>query len=127
MLTKLAHKTSIMDYCQLTEHYLGKRWLFITLYINLISNLGSIIVYLQISTSLKLNLVSNFMMSSLIYFEFDQYGLSLNMMQLIQMILFLIIFVIPLTIFDITNYLFISSFLGTLMFLCLCLVLLLLI
>ena len=127
MLTKLAHKTSIMDYCQLTEHYLGKRWLFITLYINLISNLGSIIVYLQISTSLKLNLVSNFMMSSLIYFEFDQYGLSLNMMQLIQMILFLIIFEIPLTIFDITNYLFLSSFLGTLMFLCLCLVLLLLI
>jgi hypothetical protein len=49
LLTHLAYKKNVLDYCQLVEIYFDHQTVILTEVINLISNLATIIVYQQFS------------------------------------------------------------------------------
>lgn len=102
----MANKTSKMDYCQLVEYYLGPKWVIATLYINLLSNFGSIIVYLVF--------ISNFMLSTLHYLGINEdSGYTNDNVLFFQMLVFMFFFEIPLCILDKIKPLYILSFIGT--------------
>lgn len=49
ILTDLAHKKSIFDYIKLVESYLGRNWVITTFTLNIISNFGSMTIYIELS------------------------------------------------------------------------------
>lgn len=106
ILVKLADKTFKMDYIELVKHYLGKNWVIATFYINILSNLGSIIVYLKF--------ISKFILSTLNYIGINE-GASYNSDSLIlyQMFVFMVLFEIPICIVENIRPLHLFSLFGT--------------
>lgn len=106
ILVNLADKTCKMDYIELVKHYLGKNWVIATFYINILSNLGSIIVYLKF--------ISNFILSTLNYIGINEgNGYNSDNVMLYQMFVFMVLFEIPICLVENIRPLHLFSIFGT--------------
>ena len=116
MLIKVALKNKSLNYSKIIEIYFGNFHTLFYEFMNLSSNLGSIIIYQQISKKKYLYwnfLVCNFSFSFLDYIQIPQVKEYPNLSRFIQMNLFAIFTQIPVTFIKHIEVLYKISYLGT--------------